>query len=81
MLYADNIVLYKDMDLETNLRDVESVQNDLTRIIVWCSTNELTTNVKKTKTQFSLRNRNVDCKLFEQQHVIKINDDGTNGLN
>ena len=78
LLYADDIVLDKDIDLEKNPRDVESFQIDFTEIIEWCSINELTLNIKKTKAQFFPRNRNVDCKLFKEQHVIKMKNQDIN---
>ena len=33
MLYADDIVIYKDIDLDTNPDDIQCVQQDVTKII------------------------------------------------
>ena len=52
LLYAENIVFYKDIDLEVNPNDIETVQNDFIRTIEWCQINELTINCKNTKAQF-----------------------------
>ena len=60
-MYADDIVIYKDLDLDTNPNDVQRVQQDITNITEWCQINELTINCKKTKAQF-----------FKEQHTIKL---------
>ena len=71
-LYADDIVLYRKLrsnhinnDFALFLEDVQSVAN-------WCVINELTINIKKTKSQYFPKNRNVDCNHFEKTHIVKI---------
>ena len=44
-LYADDIVLYKDIDSVFKPTDTEDVQSDFSRIERWCRVNELTINV------------------------------------
>ena len=71
-MYADDIVIYKDIDTILNPHCIDDVQSDLDRIIMWCRLNELTVNVKKTKAQFFPRNRNLDLLLFKDNHALTI---------
>ena len=47
LVYADDIVIYKDLDLDTNRNDFQRVQQDITNITEWSQINELTINCKK----------------------------------
>ena len=71
-MYADDIVIYKDIDTLTNPHCIDDMQNDLDRIVTWCRLNELTINVKKTKAQFFPRNRNLDLLAFKDNHALTI---------
>ena len=71
-MYADDIVIYKDIDTLTNPHCIDDLQSDLNRIVTWCRLNELTINVKKTKAQFFPRNRNLDLLAFKDDHALTI---------
>ena len=71
-MYADDIVIYKDIDTLTNPHCIDDLQSDLNRIVTWCRLNELTINVKKTKAQFFPRNRNLDLLAFKDNHALTI---------
>ena len=71
-LYADDIVLFKDIDSVSNPNDIEYIQNDFTRIKEWCRVNELTVNALKTKDQFFPRNTFLDCETFKQNYFLKM---------
>ena len=57
LLYAYDIVIYKDLDQDINPNNCQRVQQDVSNITEWCQINELTINCKKTKAQFFSRNR------------------------
>ena len=71
-LYADDIVLYKDIDSVSNPNGIEHIQNDFTRIEEWCRVNELTVNALKTKAQFFPRNNFLDCETFKRNYLLKM---------
>ena len=71
-LYADDIVLYKDIDSLSNPNGIEYIQNDFTRIEEWCRVNELTVNALKTKAQFFPRNTFLDCETFKRNYYLKM---------
>ena len=71
-LYADDIVLYKDIDSLSNPNGFEHIQNDFTRIEDWCRVNELTVNALKTKAQFFPRNKFLDCDTFKRNNYLKM---------
>ena len=55
-MYADDIVIYKDIDTIANPHFIDDVESDLDRIIIWCRLNELTVNVKKDQSSvFSMK--------------------------
>ena len=71
-LYADDIVLFKEMDKNQVARSFTLLQEDVTAVANWCKVNELTINLSKTKAQFFPKSRNVDCDSFETENVITI---------
>ena len=71
-LYADDIVLYKDIDSLIHPNGFEYIQNDVTRIEDWCKLNELTVNVLKTKAQFFPRNKFLDCDAFKRNNYFTM---------
>ena len=71
-LYADDIVLFKEMDKNQVARNLTLLQEDVTAVANWCKVNELTINLSKTKAQFFPKSRNVDCDSFETENVITI---------
>ena len=64
-LYADNVVMYKSLGKFSKIEDIETFKQDIASTERWCLRNELTINIKKTKLQFFLENRNTDCIAFE----------------
>ena len=71
-LYADDIVMYKNLDAESSERDIGVFRCDIKTVEKWCFIYELTINIKKTKLQFFLHNCNTDCGQFERYTVCTI---------
>ena len=71
-LYADDIVLYRRLRPENVGNDFAFFVKDVQSVSNWCVVNELTINIKKTKLQYFPKNRNADCNLFENTHIIRI---------
>ena len=71
-LYADDIVLYRRLRSENVGNDFALFEEDVQSVSNWCVVNELTINIKKTKLQYFPKNRNSDCNLFENTHIIRI---------
>ena len=68
-LYADDIVMFKRLDKENVIQDMDLFNQDLKSIEKWCLRNELTINIKKTKLQYFPHNRNTNCSAFEENNI------------
>ena len=73
-LYADDIVMFKTLDSQQGAHDLRLFQDDILAIENWCLQNELTINIKKTKTQFFPANNNFNCAAFENDNICRIYD-------
>ena len=71
-LYADDIVMFRRLRPENVGNDFAVFEEDVQSVSNWCVANELTINIKKTKLQYFPKNRNSDCNLFENTHIIRI---------
>ena len=71
-LYADDIVMFKKLNNQNVNNDIEKFNQDIKAIELWCLSNELTINIKKTKLQFFPHNRNIDCTIFENGVICQI---------
>ena len=71
-LYAEDIVMFKSIRKNSVNNDIDLFKRDLAAIEYWCLKNELTINIKKTKLQYFLANRNTDCNLFENEVKCQI---------
>ena len=71
-LYADDIVMFRRLRSENVGNDFALFEEDVQSVSNWCVVNELTINIKKTKIQYFPKNRNSDCNLFENTHIIRI---------
>ena len=71
-LYADDIVMFKTLDSQQRAYDLRRFQDDILAIENWCLQNELTINIKKTKTQFFPANNNFNCAAFENDNICRI---------
>ena len=71
-LYADDIVLIKEVSPVHPRVDVDCIQTDVNCIKSWCNRNKLTINVKKTVTEYFPRNNHVKVNDFVKQYPIYI---------
>ena len=71
-LYADDIVLLKEINTGNPRSDVALLQTDVNKIKEWCNCNKLTINVKKTVTEYFPRNNHIKVNEFITQHPIYI---------
>ena len=80
-LYADDIVMFKTLDSQQRAHDLRLFQDNILAIENWCLQNELTINIKKTKTQFFPANNNFNCVAFENDNICRIYDQDLSFVN
>ena len=73
--------MFKTLDSQQRAHDLRLFQDDILAIENWCLQNELTINIKKTKTQFFPANSNFNYVAFENHNICRIYDQDLSFVN
>ena len=65
VLYADDTVLYKQINESQRFLDMHDFKQDVNRLIHWCQRNRLSINVKKTKLVYHPHNNNLENHVHQ----------------